>query len=83
MNHMENQDRLERIARFIKQGKTGTPKELAQRCDITEKTLSRQIDVLRQYTGIAGAKILYDRDRKTYYFDPPGKFSFFKFIEDA
>ena len=52
MNHIERQDCLERIAQFIRQEKTGTPKEFAQRCNLdSEKTLLRQIDILRQFAA--------------------------------
>ena len=83
MNFQEQYDCLAKIARLIQQGKTGTPKELAERCGIDcEKTLLRQIEILRQIAARDFAKILYDRDRKTYYFDPPGKFMDFRFKEN-
>ena len=83
MNHMQKQDRLEWIAHLIKQEKTGTPQEFAQKCNnMGEKTLRRQICILRQYAGRANAQILYDNKEQTYYFDPPGKFTDFKFKED-
>ena len=83
MNHIEKQHCLEWIAYLIQNENTGTPKELVQRCNLdSEKTLSRLIDILRQYTGIADAKNLYDRERKTYYYEPKGKFTDFKFVEN-
>ena len=82
MNFQEQYDCLARIARLIQQGKTGTPKELAERCGIgCEKTLLRQIEILRLFAARDFAQILYNRDKKTYYFDPPGKFTDFKFKE--
>ena len=84
MNFAERYDKIASIAQFIRQERTGNPKEFAKRCNLdTEKTLLRYIDTLRQFTGRDGAEIFYDRYRKTYYFDPPGKFSDFKFIKDA
>ena len=83
MDHMQRQDRLEWIAQLIRQGKTGTPEEFAQRCGMTVKMLLRQIDVLRQYTGRAGVKICYDRENLTYYFDKRGKFTTFEFKIDT
>ena len=80
---MQIQDRLEWIAQCIRQGKTGTPKEFAQRCGMKERTFLRQIDILRQYTGRAGVKICYDKDNLTYYFDPNGKFTTFEFKIDT
>ena len=84
MNFPEHHDCLIRIAQFIRQEKTGTPKELAERCGIDcEKTLLRQIEILRLFAARDFAEILYDRNRKTYYFNPPGKFTDFKFKEDV
>ena len=81
MDFTERHDNLARIAQFIRQEKTGSPKEFAKRCNLDSKeTLSRQIDILRQLAARESAEILYDRERKTYYFSPPGKFSDFKFI---
>jgi transcriptional antiterminator len=81
MNHIEKQHFLEWLAYLIQQEETGNLKEFAQKCEIEERTLSNQIDILRQYTGVEGAQILYDKKRKTYYFDPKGKFTSFKFFE--
>ena len=84
MNFIERYDKLASIAQLIRQGNTGNPKEFAKRCHLdTEKTLLRLIDTLREFTGRNGAKIGYDRDRKTYYFDPNGKFSNFEFKKDV
>ena len=80
MNFIERYENLARIAQFIRQEKTGTPKEFAEKCNLDcEKTLLRQIDILRQFTAIEDAEILYDKNRKTYYFEPHGKFTDFKF----
>jgi predicted DNA-binding transcriptional regulator YafY len=82
MNKIESQQRLEWIAYIIQQGRTGTPAEFAKKCNIgSEKTLLRQIEILREFASIAGTKILYDREKKTYYYDPPGKFTDFKFVK--
>ena len=81
MNEIERQHRLEWIAYIIQIENTGSLDEFAHRCNMEKRTLSNKIDVLRQYTGIAWAKILYDRERKTYYFSPKGKFTTFEFVE--
>jgi len=80
MNFSEQYDCLARIAQLIQQGKTGTPKELAERCGID---CVRQIEILRLFAARDFAQILYDRNRKTYYFDPPGKFIDFRFNENV
>ena len=83
MNFIEKYDKLAWIAYFIRQEKTGSPKEFAKKCNLDcEKTLLRQIDILRQFAAREDAEIRYDKDRKTYYFDPAGKFTDFKFKED-
>ena len=83
MNFIERYDLLVRIAQFIRQEKTGTLEEFAKRCDMENKyIMHRQIEILREFAGRAKAKILYNNDKKTYYFSPRGKFSDFKFIED-
>jgi len=81
MNHIERQDSLEYIANKIRQGNTGSLDEFAQTCQLTKDALFDRIEVLRQYTGRESVKILYDKDKKTYYFSQPGKFSDFKFIK--
>ena len=83
MNFIEKYDLLERIALFIRQEKTGKLEEFAKKCGIENRDrLFDCIEILRQFTGREGGKILYDRNRKTYYFNPRGKFTDFKFIED-
>ena len=84
MDFLDRYDRLIRIAQYIRQKGTGTPQELAKKCEIdSEKTLLRQIDILRLFAIRKGADILYNRNRKTYYFEPPGKFTYFEFIKDT
>ena len=81
MNYMEIYNSLARIAYFIQLEEIGSLKEFAKKCEIKKRTLSNRIDVLRQFTAINGAEIHYDKDRKTYYFEPRGKFIDFKFKE--
>ena len=82
MDHTDRQYILERIAQFIRQEKTGSLTEFAQKCNLNRDTLFDYIDILRRFTGRESVKILYDRSRKTYYFSPSGKFTDFKFIRD-
>ena len=82
MDFIERHDLLARVAQFIRQEKTGTLEKFAQKCNIQKDRLFDYIEILRQFTGRAGARIFYDKDRETYYFSPRGKFSDFKFIED-
>ena len=79
MSNMEKHDRLERIAYFIQLEKTGSLREFAYKLEMKKRTLSNQIDILRQFAAREDAEICYDRSRKTYYFEPHGKFTDFKF----
>jgi len=84
MNFIERYNNLVRIAKFIKQGKTGNPEEFAQRCNLNSTdALFTQIDILRHFTAKKDANILYNRNKETYYFDPIGKFSDFEFEENT
>jgi hypothetical protein len=83
MNFIERHNSLAKIAQFIRQEKTGGSKEFARKCNLNSiDTLFNQIDILRQFAAIEDAEILYDKNRKTYYFSPSGKFTNFRFKED-
>jgi len=79
MNPIEKHDRLERIAYFIQLEKTGSLEEFAHKLEMKKDTLLDYITILRDYAAREDAEIRYDRSRKTYYFDPHGKFTDFKF----
>ena len=79
MNISEKIDKLASIAYSIQIERTGSLEEFAKKCGMKKDQLTDYIDTLRQFTGREGAKICYSRYRKTYYFDPPGKFSDFRF----
>ena len=83
MNVAEKIDKLASIAYFIQIERTGSLGEFAKKCEVEKRTLSNQIDLLRLFAARVGAEILYDRERKTYYFNPSGKFTDFKFMEFA
>jgi hypothetical protein len=74
---------LEKIAQFIRQEKTGDPQNFATKCGLSKDVLFDQIDILRQLAARNDAKILYDRNKKTYYFEPYGRFTDFKFAPDG
>ena len=81
MFFLERLENLERIAQFIRQERTGDAKDFARRCGLSKDALFDQIDNLRQILAKDEVKIRYDRGRKTYYFEPRGKFVV-KFIPD-
>jgi hypothetical protein len=69
------------MAYFIQIEKTGSRQEFANKYGMTKDALGDYINILKDFTVTKGAQILYDKGRKTYYFDPPGKFTDFKFVE--
>jgi len=79
MKHIEKQQRLEWLAYLIQLEETGSVEELACKCEMEKRTVANLIETLRQCAAIADAEILFDKDRKTYYFSPKGKFTDFKF----
>jgi len=81
MTFIEKYHQLESIAYFIQLEQTGCRKEFANKYGITEDAMNDYINILRDFTTKEDAKILYDKDRKTYYFYPQGKFTSFKFKE--
>ena len=82
MNFIERHDRLARIAQFIKWEQTGTLEEFAQKCGMKKDAMVDYINILKDFAAREGAEILYNKHKKTYYFDPPGKFIDFKFKEN-
>jgi hypothetical protein len=83
MTFRERYDLLYKIAQYIQRERTGTPDEFIQKCKITSRdVLFYHIKILRDFTIRDGVNIIYDNDRKTYFFSPRGKFTDFKFIKD-
>ena len=57
-------ERLQQLHRLIEKERTGSPKELARKMNISERLVYLLIEYLRDYN----ADIRYDRGRKTYYY---------------
>lgn len=55
---------------LIRQKRTGPPKELARKLNISERWLYCFLDELRTELG---CPIRYDRNRRSYVYDKPGK----------
>ena len=70
-------NRLESLDYLIRSKATGTPDELAQRLEISERTLYEFLNEMRDL----GACIRYSRSRRTYYYYKEGGFSL-KFHEE-
>lgn len=64
MGYKEYSKRLLTVSYLVEKGATGTPKELANKLEISEKTARRMINHLRQQ----GESIKYCRIRQSYIF---------------
>lgn len=65
MNYINYSKKLEYIQVLALKKATGTCKELAQRLDVSESTIKRMIQCLRE----KGVAIRYSQDRKTYFIE--------------
>ena len=66
------QEQLTLLHNLIEKGATGTPKELAIKLDVAERTARNYVEQLREM----GATICYCRTRQTYYYYSPVTFRF-------
>ena len=69
MNLFEELFTLQHVDTLIRTRATGCPKSLARRLDISECSVYRMIDRLKNQ----GLPIAYDKNRKTYYYREPVK----------
>ena len=65
MKNLKNLERLQQLHQRIVQENTGTPKELANFMNISERSLYKLIEQLKDLT----APICYDRKSNTYFYD--------------
>lgn len=65
-------DRIESIDRLIRIKATGSPKELADRLEISERSLYDILTLMKEL----GAPIRYSNDRRSYFYENEGFFSF-------
>jgi predicted DNA-binding transcriptional regulator YafY len=65
-------DRLKTLDRLIRTKATGSPKQLAKKMEISERTLFRLIDCLRSL----GAPVVYCKNRACYYYEEEGLINF-------
>ncbi len=75
MNIIDIKAKIDRLYILIKLKATGTPKELAKKLDITERTVYRIIKQLKEM----GCPIYFDKARKSYCYEQQGNL-IFKFI---
>ena len=55
---------------MIEKERTGTPKELAKRLELSERMVYNYVDVLRKHLK---APIVYNRTKQTYKYNEQGK----------
>jgi predicted DNA-binding transcriptional regulator YafY len=65
MAFIDTLHRLEKLDQLIRFQKTGTPKDLAKKMEISERTLYRDIEYLK----ILGGPIYYSEDEESYYYE--------------
>ncbi len=65
MKNLKNLERLQQLHQRIVQENTGTPKELANFMNISERSLYKLIEQLKELT----APICYNRTSNTYFYD--------------
>ena len=63
MKFYEYREQLERIENLAKKNATGTPKELANRINVSERTIFRLIQNMKDF----GIEIEYCRKKNTYF----------------
>lgn len=64
MNTIKTLERLQRIHSLIENECTGSPYELANKMNVSERSIYNLIEYLRDFE----ARVAYDRGRKTYYY---------------
>ncbi len=64
MNSIKSLKRLQQLHLLIENEQTGSPRELSNRMQISERLIYSLLEQLKDF----GAKVSYDRTRKTYYY---------------
>ncbi len=78
MKFLETGRRIETIDQLIRQKRTGTPKQLAQRLGISKSSMYKSIELMK----MLDAPILYCAKNKTYYYSQHCKFTFGFLLEN-
>lgn len=77
MTHIERLYLLDRLHHLIRRKGTGTPKDLADRLEVSERTVYNLINILR----VLGAEIFYCSFRTSYYYEEEVVFNFLPVLE--
>lgn len=64
MKTIKSLERLQQLHMLIEKERTGSPKDLARRMNISERLVYMLLEYLKDYN----AHIRYDRSRQTYYY---------------
>lgn len=72
MPHFDYFNRMEYLDDLIRRKATGSPKELARKLSVSERTVYELINKLK----MLDAPISYDFQRRTYFYQNPGNFRF-------
>lgn len=72
MKLLESLDRIDRIDQLVRLKATGTPKRLAQKLEISERSVHRLIDMMKNM----GAPIYYSISRQCYCYEKDVEFRF-------
>jgi transcriptional antiterminator len=65
-----NITKIKNLIHLIEKERTGTPKELARRLELSERMVYNYVGVLRKELN---APVVYNRFRQTYQFQEPGQ----------
>jgi DNA-binding IclR family transcriptional regulator len=79
MKLIQQLNQLERLDALIRRKATGTPRELARKFAVSERTVYNLLETLRQM----GAEIEYSHSRCSYYYTTQMKFSYGFIVEHA
>ena len=62
--------KIKKLIEEIHIGKTGTPKQISTKLDVSERMVYRYIDIIKNEFN---APVKYCRTKQTYYFETKGK----------
>ena len=72
MNFQQRIELIERMDKLIRLEATGSPRDFAEKLEISESTLYEFLNMMRKL----GASVSYDKTRETYFHELPVKFEF-------
>lgn len=79
MNFLEYIERIERVDNLIRLESTGTPKQLSEIINTSERLVFRLIEIMKKL----GAEIKYSRTKQSYIFVKPVKLQLRYLLEET